>query len=34
LARTTIANILKRDGIEPSPERARKTTWKEFLAQH
>ncbi len=34
LARTTIANILKRNGIEPSPERARKTTWKEFLAQH
>jgi hypothetical protein len=22
------------NGIEPSPERARKTTWKEFLAQH
>jgi putative transposase len=34
LARTTIANILKRNGIEPSPERARKTTWKEFLTQH
>jgi putative transposase len=34
LARSTIANILKRNGIEPSPERARKTTWKEFLAQH
>jgi transposase InsO family protein len=34
LARSTIASILKRNGIEPSPERARKTTWKEFLAQH
>ncbi len=34
VARTTIANILKRNGIEPSPARARKTTWKEFLAQH
>jgi putative transposase len=34
LARGTIANILKRNGIEPSPERARKTTWKEFLTQH
>ena len=27
---TTIANILKRNGIEPSPARAQKTTWKEF----
>ena len=26
--------ILKRNGIEPSPAPARKTTWKEFLAQH
>src|SRR5580658_9851892 len=34
LARSTIATILKRNGIEPSPERARKTTWKEFLARH
>lgn len=34
LARGTIANILKRNGIEPAPERSRKTTWKEFLAQH
>ena len=34
LARGTVANILKRNGIEPSPERSRKTTWKEFLAQH
>jgi hypothetical protein len=31
IARTTIANILKRHGIEPAPERNRKTTWKEFL---
>ena len=31
LAHTTIANILKRHGIEPAPERNRKTTWKEFL---
>jgi transposase len=29
LAHTTIANILKRHGIEPAPERNRKTTWKE-----
>jgi transposase len=34
LARNTIANILKRNGIEPAPERVRKTTWKEFLARH
>jgi putative transposase len=31
LAHSTIANILKRHGIEPAPERSRKTTWKEFL---
>jgi putative transposase len=31
LAHGTIANILKRNGIEPAPERSRKTTWKEFL---
>src|SRR5262250_3267638 len=34
LARSTVANILKRNGIEPAPERSRKTTWKEFLTQH
>ena len=34
LARTTIADILKRNGLEPAPERVRKTTWKEFLTQH
>ena len=34
LARSTIANILKRNAIEPVPERVRKTTWKEFLTQH
>jgi len=34
LARGTIANILKRNAIEPAPERVRKTTWKEFLTQH
>ena len=34
LARSTIAGILERRGIEPSPERTRKTTWKEFLTQH
>jgi len=33
-ARSTIAAILQRHGIEPAPERNRKTTWKEFLKQH
>jgi putative transposase len=34
LAVSTIAEILRRHGIEPAPERSRKTSWKEFLAQH
>ena len=34
LAHGTIANILKHHGIEPAPERSRKTTWKEFLSRH
>jgi transposase-like protein len=34
LAHNTIANILKQHGIEPAPERSRKTTWKEFLSRH
>src|SRR4030095_14822402 len=34
LARGTIANILKKHGLEPAPGRIRKTTWKEFLSQH
>jgi len=31
---STIAAILKRHGLEPAPERIRKTTWKEFLTRH
>jgi hypothetical protein len=34
IARSTIAAILQRHGMEPAPERTRKTTWKEFLTQH
>jgi len=34
LVRSTIAEILQRHGIEPAPERTRKTTWKEFLTRH
>ena len=33
-ARSTIAQIPERHGIEPAPERIRKTTWKEFLSRH
>ena len=33
-ARSTIADILRRHGIEPAPERNRKTTWMEFLKRH
>jgi putative transposase len=34
VARGTVANILKEHGLEPAPERNRKTTWKEFLSRH
>jgi len=34
VAPTTIANILKRNGIEPAPERCKKTTWRTFLKTH
>ena len=30
----TVANILKRHGIDPAPGRERKTTWKEFVSRH
>jgi len=33
-ARSTIAAMLRRHGMEPAPERNRKTTWKEFLKRH
>jgi putative transposase len=29
-----VANILKKNGIEPAPDRSRRTTWKEFLQRH
>lgn len=34
VGRGTIAKILKRAGIEPAPDRSRKTTWCEFLKTH
>ncbi|MFL6415626.1 MAG: IS3 family transposase [Bryobacteraceae bacterium] len=33
-ARSTIADILRRHGIKPAPDRNRKTTWTEFLKRH
>ena len=32
LSPTTVRNILKANGIEPSPERGKRTTWREFFA--
>ena len=34
VGRGTIANVLKRGGIEPSPERSKRTTWSTFLKAH
>ena len=34
VGRGTVANVLKRDGIEPSPERSRRTSWSTFLKAH
>jgi hypothetical protein len=34
VGRGTVANVLKRNGIEPSPERSRRTSWSTFLKAH
>src|SRR6266700_4233624 len=34
VSRGTVANVLKRHGIEPSPERSKRTTWSTFLKAH
>ena len=34
ISRRTIANILRKHGLEPSPHRLKKTTWKEFIKSH
>jgi transposase InsO family protein len=34
VARGTIANVLKRNGIEPSPKRSQRTPWSTFLKAH
>lgn len=31
VSRTTIGNILKRNGLEPAPERGKKTTWSQYV---
>jgi len=30
----TVANVLKRHGLEPAPERQKKTSWKDFIRSH
>jgi putative transposase len=34
VGRGTIANVLKRNGMEPSPARSKRTTWSTFLKAH
>ena len=34
VARGTIANVLTERGLEPAPERTKRTTWRELLAAH
>ena len=34
VARGTDCNVLKRNGIEPAPERSKRTTWSTFLKAH
>ncbi len=34
VAHNTIKKVLKDNGIEPAPERSRKTTWSQFLRSH
>ena len=34
VGRGTIANVLKRNGIEPAPERSKRTPWSTFLKAH
>ena len=34
VGRGTVSNVLKRNGIEPAPERRTRTTWSTFLKAH
>jgi hypothetical protein len=34
VATSTIGSILKKEGLEPQPDRQKKTTWAEFIKAH
>jgi putative transposase len=34
IGRATIAKVLKEEGVDPAPDRQKRTTWKEFLRTH
>jgi hypothetical protein len=34
VSRSTIANVLREHGLEPAPDRLKKTTWTEFMKTH
>jgi putative transposase len=34
VSRATVERVLKRNGVEPAPDRSRKTSWPKFLAVH
>ncbi len=34
VARTTVANLLRKNGIDPAPERGGRTSWRTFLGAH
>ena len=34
VGRGTVANVLNRNGIEPAPERSKRTRWSMFLKAH
>jgi len=34
VGQTTISNIFKENGIDPAPERGKRTTWSQFLKAH
>ena len=34
VAANTIKKILKQHGIDPAPERSKRTTWRQFLRTH
>lgn len=34
ISHQTVANVLKRHGLTPAPERGKKTLWKDFIQSH